>query len=106
MSKFINFMDECPVISELPIAKAVGMGTNFIRDEGDIFFVVDESKLILDHINPIALGGAEFDESNLQILCWECNKIKTRKDHAEIAKARKLEKIMNYGQVTLHVTRS
>lgn len=78
---------------------------NIIKDEGDIFFVLNESRLILDHINPIALGGAEFDESNLQILCWECNKIKTKKDHAEIAKARRIEKTMANGQIILTVNK-
>ena len=74
---------------------------DIIRDEGENFFVLDEAKLIIDNKIPIAIGGGEFDEDNLQILCWKCNKIKTRKDHAEIAEARRFEKIMNYGQITL-----
>ena len=60
-----------------------------ITDEHAI--IVDESKLILDHIIPIALGGAEFDRANLQILCIGCNKIKTRLDQAKIAMLRKTE---------------
>lgn len=52
--------------------------------------------LILDHIKPIALGGAEFDKDNLQILCIECNKIKTAEDMKKIAKARRREKQFNY----------
>ena len=72
-----------------------------IQDKGDVFFVLDESKLILDHIQPISLGGAEFDETNLQILCFDCNRTKTKKDHAEIAKARRLEKIISNGQKIL-----
>ena len=76
---------------------------NIIKDEGNIFFILDESQLILDHIKPIALGGDEFNESNLQILCRECNKSKTAKDFAEIGKARRLEKIMSNGQIPLDV---
>ncbi len=53
--------------------------------------VADETKLILDHKNPIALGGAEFDRANLQILCIGCDKIKTRLDKGKIAMFRKTE---------------
>src|SRR3990167_6234371 len=60
---------------------------DIIKDEGDYFFVLNESMLILDHINPIALGGDEFNEDNLQILCLECNKVKTAKDFTEIARS-------------------
>jgi len=38
------------------------------------------SDLIFDHIKPIALGGAIFDENNVQLLCKDCNKIKTKND--------------------------
>lgn len=44
----------------------------------------------VDHIVPIALGGAEYDEANLQVLCTNCHKGKTRLDQGMIAKARKL----------------
>lgn len=57
---------------------------------------------ILDHITPIAVGGAEFEESNLQILCGKCNKVKTAWDAKVIAKARGVEKIMIKGQKQLH----
>lgn len=56
---------------------------------------------ILDHIKPIALGGEEFDEKNLQILCKDCDKIKTRQDHKDIAKLRRTEKILVEGQTML-----
>lgn len=46
----------------------------------------------MDHIIPIALGGPEFDEANLQFLCPECNKIKTAKDMKLIALQRRNEK--------------
>jgi len=36
--------------------------------------------LIADHIIPISLGGKEFEESNLQLLCSKCNKEKTARD--------------------------
>jgi len=55
-------------------------------------------KLILDHIIPIACGGEEFDENNLQILCKYCNKIKTKRDHKKIAEVRHKEKIIIRGQ--------
>lgn len=44
---------------------------------------------VVDHKIPIALGGKEFDENNLQVLCGPCNKEKTKKDHAKIAKKRR-----------------
>ncbi len=50
----------------------------------------DFSLWVVDHIVPIAVGGAEFDLTNLQILCPGCNKRKTAKDIRVIAKARKL----------------
>ena len=44
---------------------------------------------VADHIIPIALGGKEFDENNIQVLCGPCNKEKTKTDHAKIAKKRR-----------------
>lgn len=46
----------------------------------------------VDHIIPISLGGPEFDEANLQLLCPECNKTKTAKDMKLIALQRRNEK--------------
>ena len=43
---------------------------------------------IVDHKIPIALGGAEFGETNLWLLCGVCNKEKTKLDQAKIAKKR------------------
>ena len=48
---------------------------------------------IADHIIPIALGGAEFDTNNVQLLCEVCNKKKTKQDQGKIAKKRKLIKL-------------
>lgn len=62
-------------------------------------FNTDE--LIADHIIPIALGGKEFDENNIQILCNACDKIKTKQDHKDIAKLRKDEKLEAVGQKKL-----
>ncbi len=45
----------------------------------------DTSQLIGDHIKPIAIGGEEYDLDNVQTLCVECNKIKTKEDMREIA---------------------
>lgn len=49
----------------------------------------DDSQLIADHIIPIAIGGEQWNPDNIQTLCLECNKIKTKNDMADIAKARK-----------------
>ena len=46
---------------------------------------------VVDHITPIALGGPQFDLSNLQLLCPECNTTKTRHDLSRI-----------YDEKTLH----
>jgi 5-methylcytosine-specific restriction endonuclease McrA len=51
--------------------------------------VPDESKLIADHIIPIALDGEMWDTKNIQTLCIECNKIKTKIDAGNIAKHRR-----------------
>lgn len=56
---------------------------------------------ILDHITPISIGGAEFDDDNLQLLCPKCNKIKTRQDFKDIALARRKEKLESKGQMTV-----
>lgn len=45
--------------------------------------------MIADHIIPIALGGEEFDEKNVQTLCHDCNKVKTKFDQQMIAKWRR-----------------
>ena len=61
----------------------------------------DPSKLIGDHITPIALGGDEWDIDNVQTLCKECNKIKTKLDAGKIAKQRRIEKLKAKGQKQL-----
>jgi len=38
------------------------------------------SSFVVDHIVPISQGGRQFDRTNLQLLCSECNKRKTRQD--------------------------
>ena len=55
--------------------------------------------LIADHIIPIALGGDEWDINNLQTLCPECNKIKTKEDIKNIAELRKIEKKQNNTEI-------
>ncbi len=50
---------------------------------------------IADHVVPIALGGAEFDLDNVQLLCEVCNRKKTKKDKARIANMRRYGK--NFG---------
>jgi len=61
----------------------------------------DSSKLIGDHITPIAVGGSEFDLDNIQTLCFDCNKIKTKQDMAVIAKYRRIEKQQLNNQVLI-----
>jgi 5-methylcytosine-specific restriction endonuclease McrA len=56
---------------------------------------ITDSTYVLDHVIPIACGGEEFNESNLQILCSECNKIKTKKDMADIASCRFKERMLS-----------
>lgn len=47
--------------------------------------VPDESQLIADHILPIELRGEMWDLNNIQTLCIDCNKIKTKDDMGHIA---------------------
>ena len=51
------------------------------------------SALVGDHVIPIAIGGEEFDLDNIQTLCLDCNKIKTKSDARLIAKYRKCERM-------------
>lgn len=57
--------------------------------------------LIVDHIKPIALGGEEFDKTNLQVLCIWCNKVKTKNDMGNIAKSNRLVKVIGNGGLLL-----
>ena len=47
--------------------------------------ITDESRVELDHITAIVLGGHPWDERNLQILCDNCHKIKTKSDMGILA---------------------
>ena len=64
----------------------VGCGKKPMRKTYEGKMISDTSKLIGDHIIPIAIGGEEYDLDNVQTLCEECNKIKTKKDEVEFAK--------------------
>jgi len=66
-----------------------------------IGFKGDASKLVADHIVPIALGGQEWDIKNIQTLCEKCNKEKTAGDIKKIAELRRVEKTLQNGQVSL-----
>ena len=57
--------------------------------------------LIGDHIKPIAIGGDEFDLKNIQILCLKCNKIKTKQDAHDIARQRRIERVLVDGQTKI-----
>ena len=45
--------------------------------------------LRLDHVKPLALGGAAYDEDNVQTLCIPCHAAKTASDMAQIAEHRR-----------------
>ncbi len=50
---------------------------------------IDDTKWVVDHKLPIAMGGPEFDLDNLQLLCDRCNKAKTAEDLGWIARYKK-----------------
>jgi 5-methylcytosine-specific restriction endonuclease McrA len=75
--------------------------TEYLDDSGYPtvkLIVVDMSQYVVDHIQAIALDGEEWDIENLQTLCKECNKHKTRKDIGKIAKLRLKEQLIRAGQ--------
>lgn len=47
--------------------------------------------LQLDHVRPVALGGAN-DAENLQLLCESCHLEKTRRDRLMISRTRRYKK--------------
>ena len=67
-----------------PIKSDDGKGWDWEESER-----TDPGQLIGDHIKPIAIGGSEWDMNNIQTLCIACDKIKTKKDQANIALYRK-----------------
>ena len=60
--------------------------------------ILNMSKYVVDHIQAIALNGDEWDINNLQTLCIECNKHKTKKDIGKIARLRFKEQLGRAGQ--------
>lgn len=60
--------------------------------------LLDMSKYVVDHIKAIALNGPEWDVNNLQTLCIECNKRKTKLDAGMIARERFKERLVSAGQ--------
>jgi len=46
-------------------------------------------QLEVDHIIAVSLGGEMWDKKNLQVLCSECHKVKTRKDMKKLKIQRK-----------------
>lgn len=72
------------------------------NEQGDLEWTKDHSSLdyfdyVVDHKIPIALGGKEFDENNLQVLCGPCNKIKNKQDMKVIVKKRHETKLIHLG---------
>jgi len=56
---------------------------------------VSGSELVADHIKPIALGGPQWDMENIQTLCVDCNRVKTKKDAGSIAMQRRVDKTLD-----------
>lgn len=52
-----------------------------------------EKKLTLDHILPLSLGG-KHTLSNVQMLCWDCHKIKDATKPKGLISRRKLKNII------------
>jgi 5-methylcytosine-specific restriction endonuclease McrA len=48
------------------------------------------SQLDADHIMPISIGGDEWDMNNIQTLCKQCHKAKTKNDIKKISVERKI----------------
>jgi len=69
-----------------------------IDEENKIIICHDPSKYVVDHIIPIATGGEEWSLENLQTLCKDCNKIKTKNDMGDIARLRIKEQFERAGQ--------
>jgi len=62
----------------------------------------NDKGLVADHIIPIALGGEQWDINNIQSLCIDCDKIKTKQDQADIGRLRRKEKLESKGQSFLN----
>lgn len=60
-----------------------------------------EGGLVGDHIKPVCIGGDCFDLDNIQTLCIDCHKIKTKDDMKLIAEYRQVEKKHETNQVEL-----
>ncbi len=56
-----------------------------------------EVSLCVDHIIPFAITGVLFDKSNLQVLCSDCHKKKTKKDLIEIKNYKNKQEILFHG---------
>lgn len=63
----------------------------------------NDKGLVADHIIPIAIGGEQWNIDNIQSLCIDCDKIKTKQDQADIGKARRNEKLVAKGQTFLPI---
>jgi len=72
--------------------KCVKCGFAPTRETYEKKIIPDTSKLIGDHIIPIAIDGEEYDLDNVQTLCKKCHKVKTKEDLRKIALYRKQHK--------------
>ncbi len=70
--------------------------TLFNKQKGKCNLCSDKLKIpfVTDHIIPLELGGSD-NEENLQLLCWDCDLIKTSKDLLDIWEKRKSKKKRN-----------
>lgn len=50
------------------------------RTKGEVCVMCGKKGWIVDHINPVRLGGAPLDQSNLQILCTSCHNSKSARE--------------------------
>lgn len=62
--------------------KWVKLRKKIIKERGSICSKCGRKakKIIADHKLAIAIGGNEFDENNIQLLCQKCDKKKTSLD--------------------------
>ena len=58
-----------------------------------------EGYLEVDHIKPVCIGGDSLDLDNLQTLCIDCHKEKTKLDMKTISQFRMIEKKQEKNQI-------
>lgn len=84
-----KFYKNCCIVNDWSQLKAKALK----RDNYQcVVYGCQETKnLEVDHITAIALGGDEWDLNNLQTLCFEHHKVKTKEDIRLITQKKKAE---------------